>query len=86
MKRAPGIEAGRHLVIPEQHYCYGVGTLTLRLTEPVAPPHPNAEWLRVVGREIDWRGVEAATPREVLVRVAAIPFALKPANWTPPSR
>jgi hypothetical protein len=60
------------LCIPEEHYCYGTGPLALRVTEVDEHPHPSLEWLAVRGVEVRWDGSDG-DPREVLVRVSALP-------------
>jgi hypothetical protein len=67
------IEPGTVLVIPEAHYAYGVGDLTLRVQEIAdLTAWPQAEWVRIVGVEIRWDGTDGDR-RTVLVRVSALP-------------
>jgi hypothetical protein len=74
------IETGTVLVLAEADYCYGVGPLTLRVTELGADPasFPRLEWVRVVGHEMfpDQNG----GPREVMARVAALAASVQPAR------
>lgn len=63
---APGVV----LTIPEAHYRYGVGPLTLRLTA-VTGPAALPGWVRIRGVQIGWRGHDGPT-REVDVEMAAI--------------
>lgn len=65
------IRAGQVIRVPERHYCYGIGTLTLRVTEVDPRPHPNLEWIRIKGVEIRWDGADG-DHRDVLVRVTAL--------------
>ena len=80
---APGV----FLVLGEQDYCYGLGTLTLRLEQLGADPRSlsKLEWVRVVGREIHPDGT-AGAERDIMARVAALPRAKRPADWQPPQR
>ena len=60
----------------EADYCYGVGTLTMRLDRidwdrPV--PHEGDTWLEVEGVVIDCRG-QARARRQVLVRAQRLPL------------
>ena len=70
--RAP-VAVGDVIRIGEQHYCYGLGELRMRVTE-VAPgsDRPDLEWIQLTGVEIRPDGTEASRPRTVLVRVAAL--------------
>jgi hypothetical protein len=72
---------GTVLRLDEADYCYGLGPLTLRLTT-VEPPTAGAEWLRVTGRELHPAGDGGL--REVMIRLAAVPRATRPADWRPP--
>jgi hypothetical protein len=65
------IRRGQVLSIPEAHYCYGTGVLTIRVTEVCDEIHLNLEWLRIQGVEILWNGADGPS-RDVLVRVAAL--------------
>jgi hypothetical protein len=69
VSRAP--RAGQVVTIPEEHYLYGTGDLTLRLAR-VGELVPGQEWVAVRGVEIRWDGRDGPR-REVLVRVAALP-------------
>lgn len=66
------IRVGHIITIPEEHYCYGVGPLKMRVTRVEQNPPPGVEWLRVLGVEIRWNG-EDGPMRDVLVRVSAFP-------------
>jgi hypothetical protein len=57
--------------IGEDDYCYGVGTLTLRVTHVYPRPYPAAEWIRVLGIEIRYDGTEGEH-RDVQVRASAL--------------
>lgn len=48
------VKVGDAVKIPEPDYCYGLGTLTLRLTQicPPYPQWPDREWIFVKGIEI----------------------------------
>lgn len=61
---------GKVIRIAEDDYCYGLGTLTLRVTG-VAQSH-DPRWVRVRGVEIRWDLADGDT-REVLVRRSALP-------------
>lgn len=71
-----------YLEIAEADYCYGVGTLRLRVVHCTADllQLPELEWVRIVGREIRWDGSEADRDREVVVRVSALPAAVRPGH------
>ena len=69
----PLVRIGDLLRIPEAHYLYGVGTLTLRATfvgEDLSR-YPTLQWVRLRGIQIHHNGAEGDT-REVTVRVAAL--------------
>lgn len=66
------VEPGQVIEIGEADYCYGVGTLKLRVTRVAPNQHPGLEWLRVIGTEVRWDGKDG-DPRDVLVRVSALP-------------
>ncbi len=66
------VKVGQVIRVPEEHYCYGRGMLTLRVTAVDPSPHPNLEWLRVMGVEIGSDGSDGKE-RTVLVRVSALP-------------
>jgi hypothetical protein len=68
------IQPGQVLKIPEADYLYGVGVLTLRVTDVRGEVDPRLRWLRIRGVEILWNGQEGAE-REVMVRVSALPGA-----------
>lgn len=65
------IRPGQVITIPEEHYLYGTGPLTLRVTEVDEHPPPGVEWLTVRGVEQRWNG--DGDEREVMVRIAAFP-------------
>ena len=65
------IKVGDVIRVPAADYAYGLGVLTLRVTEVDPDPHPNLEWLRVKGTEIRWDGTDGRQ-RDVLVRVSAL--------------
>jgi hypothetical protein len=64
---------GDLLQIAEADYCYGVGTLVIRVIE-VAAPSPvllGATWSFVKGMEVAWNGQDKRV-RTVLVRNTAL--------------
>jgi hypothetical protein len=66
------IQVGDVIRIPEAHYLYGVGVLTMRVTaEADLDRHPGLEWIRLRGVQIRWDGSDGDN-RDVLVRVAAL--------------
>lgn len=71
------------LALDEPDYLYGLGTLVLRIDRLLADPLTlrSVEWVRVTGRQIHWDGSE--TPRDVMVRVAALGRARRPVGWRP---
>ena len=74
----PALKQGDLLVIDEADYCYGVGTLTLRLTAigTVRGDVQALEWLGVGGVQIRWDGTDG-DHRSVLVRTSALAKALQ---------
>jgi hypothetical protein len=78
---------GAVLELPEADYRYGVGMLAIRLTKVGADPaHYRAmEWVTVEGFELFHDGSAAAEPRWAMIRVSAIPAALRPTTWRPPN-
>jgi hypothetical protein len=70
-RRLTGVRVGDVVEADEQHYCYGLGRLTLRVIEVGRRErHSDGVWLNL-------RGVELGRPggprqRRVLVRLAAI--------------
>lgn len=79
------LEPGVVLRLAEPDYLYGVGVLCLRLTSALDLQRLAAlEWVRIVADEILWTG-EIAPSRDVVVRVAAIPAAVRPVGWLPDS-
>ena len=80
MKQAGGgparmrpIKPGDIVGIEQADYCYGLGTLTLRVTEIGVDLAriPALEWVRLRGIEIRWDGTDG-NEREVFVRVSAL--------------
>jgi len=67
----PLVVAGQVLTVPEAHYLYGTGDLTLRVTAVDPRPHPALEWLRVKGVQVLWDGSDGPE-RLVDVRVSAL--------------
>ncbi|HEY2791034.1 MAG TPA: hypothetical protein VGJ28_01680 [Micromonosporaceae bacterium] len=61
---------GKVIVIHENDYRYGLGTLRLR-PERISGVRSEPGWALVTGVVVDFRGIEHA-PREVLVRVGAL--------------
>lgn len=74
-RQEPLVRIGDVLRIPEEHYLYGVGTLTLRVTAVDAniSRHPGLEWLQVRGVELHSNGTDGDV-REVAVRVSALHY------------
>ena len=74
----PVIVKGDILVIDEADYCYGIGTLTIRVTGIGTPRGQvkGLEWLGVAGVEIRWDGTDG-DERLVLVRTSALANALR---------
>ncbi|MEV6848270.1 hypothetical protein [Actinoplanes sp. NPDC051411] len=68
------------LALDEADYCYGLGPIALRVTlvEPLAA---GEEWLRITGREV--HPAADGGLREVMIRLAAVPRATRPAGWRP---
>ena len=69
----PLVRVGDIVRVPEAHYLYGAGTLTMRVTGIDADlvRHPALEWIRLVGVGIRHDGAEGGV-RDVMVRVAAL--------------
>jgi hypothetical protein len=69
-RAAPLVQVGQVLRIPEAHYLYGQGELTLRVTvvDPDLHRYPRLEWASVKGVEI--RNGTDGQVRQVQVRVA----------------
>ena len=66
------LKVGAVIRLAEEHYCYGLGTLHLRLT---AVPNVQAiwnrlEWIELTGVELRWNG--CGDVRTVLARVTGI--------------
>jgi hypothetical protein len=66
----PPVKVRELICIKEEDYRYGLGTLTLRVTE-VPEQLTNPEWVEIKGFEIAWNG-ERKTERYVTVRVSAL--------------
>ncbi|MEH1016055.1 hypothetical protein V6U90_23460 [Micromonospora sp. CPCC 206060] len=70
---APLVTIGEVVTVAEADYCYGRGTLRLRITEePVG--HPALEWIELTGLE-QWSyggRWHDGRPRTALVRIAAL--------------
>ncbi|GGJ95713.1 hypothetical protein GCM10010123_27000 [Pilimelia anulata] len=62
------VQPGQVIRIDEDDYAYGVGALTLRVTD--LAPHDDPGWVRVSGVQIHWTGDDGPS-REVLVRSSA---------------
>lgn len=79
----PQIGPNTVLALDEPDYLYGVDTLVLRIARIGADlvALRSLEWVRVTGRQIHWDGSE--TPRDVMVRVAALGRARRPVGWRP---
>jgi hypothetical protein len=71
------------LALAEEDYLYGAGDIALRVEQIGADPSsfPKLEWVRIVGKQIYWNGVEI--PRDVMVRVASIQKSFRPPEWRP---
>jgi hypothetical protein len=69
----PLVQVGDVIEVPEADYCYGLGTLIMRITTMTVAPHEVArlEWVRLVGVPIYTQGREGPE-REALVRVTAL--------------
>jgi hypothetical protein len=74
---------GSVLSLGEADYCYGSGTLILRVEELGADPSSfrRLEWVRIVGREVLATGDDGAR-RVVMARVAVLANAILPATPT----
>ncbi|TDC41434.1 hypothetical protein [Micromonospora sp. KC213] len=71
----PLVAVGDLVEIGEADYCYGTGTLRLRITErPAGLDRPGLEWVELTGVELwpDGRAARGGEPRTALVRVAAL--------------
>ena len=70
--RASGapLRIGDTVHIPEPDYCYGLGTLTLRITG-IGNATQRRDWIQLRGVQLDERGREIKE-REILARIAAI--------------
>ena len=63
------LRVGDTVQIPEPDYCYGLGTLTLRIT--AIGGGPRRDWVQLRGVQLGAHGQEIKE-REVLARLAAI--------------
>lgn len=71
MTGQPPCQPGDVLELAEEDYRFGTGPLTLRVTGLIHVQEIDQEpWLYVRGQQIGWQGAE--TPRQVLVRLAAL--------------
>ncbi|MBM7083320.1 MULTISPECIES: hypothetical protein [Micromonospora] len=69
---------GDVVTVAEQHYCYGLGTLTLRIVEVGRrEEHSDGLWIRLRGVEL--RHPSGARQRRVLARLGAIRILPVPA-------
>ncbi|WP_412101312.1 hypothetical protein [Micromonospora maris] len=79
MTGGPSLRVGAVVEVPEQHYCYGLGTLTLRIVEiGRRERHSDGVWVRL-------RGVDLGDPRgprqhRVLARLDAVRLSVAP-TW-----
>jgi hypothetical protein len=66
-------QPGDIVTIREPDYCYGLGELRLRVTVVGggSPVHEGAEWVQIVGAELNKDGSERGE-RRALVRVSAL--------------
>lgn len=71
--RRPLVQAGDVVRVPEAHYLYGTGVLTMRVTAVGADlaKYPGLEWVGLKGVEIRWDGSDG-DEREALVRVGIL--------------
>lgn len=66
----PPVTVGELIRINEEDYCYGLGALTLHVTEvPARLQEPD--WVDLRGIEIAWNG-ERRRERHVRIRVSAL--------------
>ncbi|MFI5839337.1 hypothetical protein ACIA8K_06420 [Catenuloplanes sp. NPDC051500] len=64
------LRVGDTVHIPEPDYCYGLGTLTLRITA-IGSGAPRRDWIQLRGIQLGEDGREIKE-REVLARVGGI--------------
>ncbi len=71
--RTPLVQVGDVVEIPEAHYLYGTGALTLRVTAVGADleKYPSLEWVGLQGIEIRWDGSDGEE-RQVMVRIGIL--------------
>jgi len=69
----PLVQVGDVVRIPEAHYLYGSGVLTMRVTDVGADleKYPRLEWVGLKGVEIRWDGSNG-DERQVMVRVGVL--------------
>ncbi len=66
----PPVKVRDLIHLKEEDYCYGLGNLTLRVTE-VPERLDDPEWIDIKGIEIRWNG-DRGDERQVRVRVSAL--------------
>jgi hypothetical protein len=72
---------GLVIAVPQKHYCYGLGELTIQVLEVGAGlDHRRAEWVGVYGWPIH-SVVLRGEPRTVLVRASVLRLVLQRAAW-----
>lgn len=64
------LRVGDTVLIPEPDYCYGLGTLTLRITA-IGTGTPRRDWVQLRGVQLGDDGREIKE-REVLARLGGI--------------
>ena len=71
--REPLVQVGDVVQLPEAHYLYGSGVLTMRVTAVGADleKYPSLEWVGLKGTEIRWDGSDGEE-RQVMVRVGIL--------------
>jgi len=71
--RKPLVQVGDVVRIPEAHYLYGTGVLTMRVMAVGADleKYPSLEWVGLKGMEIRGNGSDGEE-REALVRVGVL--------------
>ncbi|MFG1916074.1 hypothetical protein [Micromonospora sp. NPDC048898] len=81
----PAVRVGDVVTVDEQHYCYGLGQLVLRVIEVGRRErHSDGVWIHLRGIELG--GSTGPRQRRVLVRLAALRVrpAARPANREAP--
>jgi hypothetical protein len=69
----PTVGVGDIIEVPEQHYCYGLGRLVLRVTEVgELEQHSDGEWLNLRGIQLRHPDYVRLGERQVLVRAEAM--------------